>query len=185
MKSDSVVFEVEDNYQKQTYRNRCYVYGANGILSLNVPVKHTKTTRRKKTKDTLIENNFPWQNQHFKSLKTAYRSSPYFEFFENDISSIFHKRYIYLIDLNIDTYLFVTEALQLTREFSKTNEYQIAPKLRDYRNFSIVKKGISVNIDEYPQVFSHNHGFISNLSILDLLFMEGFNALIFLENITI
>ena len=81
--SDSITFEIEDNYQKQTYRNRCYIYGANGKLALNIPVKHLTKEGRKKTKDTFIENDFPWQQQHFKSLQSAYRSSPFFEFFEN------------------------------------------------------------------------------------------------------
>ena len=60
--AESVTFELEDNYQKQTYRNRCYIYGANGKLALNIPVKHNTTQGRKKTKDTLVENDFPWQH---------------------------------------------------------------------------------------------------------------------------
>lgn len=182
--SEKVVFEQEDNYQKQTYRNRCYIYGANGKLSLNIPVKHLKNTSdRKKTKDTLIENDFPWQSQHLKSIKAAYQSSPYFEFFEDDISRIFNKKYVYLIDLNIDTYLFVTDALQISQEFSKTKEYEVTPLHNDYRELSIAKKGVSIEIEEYTQMFDHKHGFIPNLSILDLLFMEGSNTLTFLEKI--
>jgi len=82
--SKEIIFENQDNFQKQTYRNRCYIYGANGKQLLNVPIKHNKTDKRQKTKDTLIENSFPWQDQHFKSLQSAYRSSPFFEFFEDD-----------------------------------------------------------------------------------------------------
>ena len=108
---DQVVFEVEDNYQKQTYRNRCYIYGANGKQLLNIPVKKSKSGHRKKTKDTLIENDFPWQSQHLKALQSAYRSSPYFEFFEDDIISILTKEYKYLLDINIDTHLFIADAL--------------------------------------------------------------------------
>jgi len=185
LNSDNVVFETQDNFQKQTYRNRCYIYGANGRLLLNIPVKHNSTSERKKTKDTLIENDFPWQSQHFKSLKAAYRSSPYFEFFEDDIASIYNKKYVYLVDLNIDSYLFVTDALQMSQEFSKTDTYEITPKIKDYRNLSIAKNGISIEIEEYTQMFDHKHGFIPNLSILDLLFMEGPNALSFLENVKI
>ncbi|WP_075343093.1 WbqC family protein [Tenacibaculum agarivorans] len=185
LNSDNVVFETQDNFQKQTYRNRCYIYGANGRLLLNIPVKHNSSSERKKTKDTLIENDFPWQSQHFKSLKAAYRSSPYFEFFEDDIASIYNKKYVYLVDLNIDSYLFVTDALQMSQEFSKTDTYEITPKIKDYRNLSIAKNGISIEIEEYTQMFDHKHGFIPNLSILDLLFMEGPNALSFLENVKI
>ena len=93
---DNIIFELEDNFQKQTYRNRCYIYGANGKLSLNVPIKHKTKVGRKKTKDALIENNYPWQQQHFKSLQAAYRSSPFFEFFEADLYNLFQKSFYVL-----------------------------------------------------------------------------------------
>ncbi len=185
-KSEEVIFELEDNFQKQTYRNRCYIYGANGKLSLNIPIKHNKTNRRKKTKDILIENNFPWQDQHFKSLKSAYQSSPFYEFFEDDIAKIFNKKYVYLVDLNIDTYLFVTDALQISQEFSKTKEYELSPLVNDYRDFSVAKNGsISIEMDNYTQIFDDKFGFISNLSILDLLFMEGPNSVSYLDSVKI
>lgn len=184
-KSDSVVFELEDNYQKQTYRNRCYIYGANGKLSLNIPVKHLIKENRKKTKDTLVDNDSQWQQQHFKSLKSAYSSSPFFEFFEDDISKIFNKKYTYLQDVNIDTYLFITDALQISTSFSKTKDYEVSSIITDYRNLAIAKKGVEVKVDSYIQMFDDKHGFISNLSILDLLFMEGPNSISFLEKITL
>ena len=185
-KSDNVVFELQDNFQKQTYRNRCYIYGANGKLSLNIPVKHIKTEGRKKTKDTLVENDFPWQDQHFKSLKSAYQSSPFFEFFEDDIQKIFNKKYVYLVDLNIDTYLFVTDALQINQGFSRTEEYELSPIVNDYRDFSVAKNGsISIEMNNYTHMFDDKFGFISNLSILDLLFMEGPNAISYLESVKI
>jgi len=182
-KTDSVVFEFEDNYQKQTYRNRCYIYGANGKLALNIPVKHLLKESRKKTKDTLVENDIQWQQQHFKSLQSAYRSSPFFEFFEDDISKIFSKKYRYLQDVNIDAHLFITDALQLNNSFTKTKEYDVIPPGIDYRNLALAKKGIEIKIDTYIQMFDDKHGFIPNLSILDLLFMEGPNAISFLEKI--
>ncbi len=180
-KSNTVIFEVQDNYQKQTYRNRCYIYGANGKLALNIPVKHKTKEGRKKTKDTLVENDFPWQQQHFKSLQSAYRSSPFFEFFEEDLLKIFNKKYTFLQDLNIDTHLFVTDALQMNQNFTKTNHYEITSNIPDYRNLAITKKGIEVEVETYTQMFDDKYGFINNLSILDLLFMEGSNTLSFLE----
>ncbi|MCG8893470.1 WbqC family protein [Tenacibaculum finnmarkense] len=183
--ADSVVFELEDNYQKQTYRNRCAIYAANGKLSLNIPVKHLLTESRKKSKDTLVENDIPWQQQHFKSLQSAYKSSPFFEFFEDDIANIFHKKYRYLQDVNIDTHLFIADALQIDDSFTKTVDYQVTPNIPDYRNLAIAKKGIEIEMERYIQIFDDKHGFIPNLSILDLLFMEGPNASTFLENIKI
>ncbi|MBE7646202.1 hypothetical protein F7644_09400 [Tenacibaculum finnmarkense genomovar ulcerans] len=183
--ADSVVFELEDNYQKQTYRNRCAIYAANGKLSLNIPVKHLLTESRKKSKDTLVESDIPWQQQHFKSLQSAYKSSPFFEFFEDDIAKIFHKKYTYLQDVNIDAHLFITDALQIDDSFTKTVDYQVTPNIPDYRNLAIAKKGVEIEMERYIQIFDDKHGFIPNLSILDLLFMEGPNASTFLENITI
>src|SRR6187401_2558485 len=92
--SDSITFEMEDNFQKQTNRNRTYIYSPNGIQLLNIPVKHSKD-KHQKTKDVLIENEFDWQKQHFKSLEAAYRSSPFFEFFEDDIASVFNKKHTF------------------------------------------------------------------------------------------
>lgn len=182
--SDEVVFEVEDNFQKQTYRNRCYIYGANGKQLLNIPIKHgTSNNGRKKTKDTLVENDFPWQSQHLKSLQTAYRSSPFFEFFEDDLVVIFTKKYKFLLDVNIDTFLFITDALELPKEFSKTTTYEIEPQKKDFRALAIAKKGYEPKVSPYIQMFDDKHGFLPNLSILDLLFMEGANSITFLEKI--
>ena len=184
-KSNTITFEVEDNYQKQTYRNRCYIYGANGKLALNVPVKHLIKERRKKTKDCIVENDFPWQQQHFKSLQSAYRSSPFFEFFEDDLAILFNKKYTYLQDLNIDTHLFVTDALQINDSYKKTEYYLQNPKTTDYRHLESAKNSIEIEMDTYIQMFDDKHGFISNLSILDLLFMEGPNTISFLEKINV
>ncbi|OSY87885.1 WbqC-like protein [Tenacibaculum holothuriorum] len=183
-KENEVVFEVEDNFQKQTYRNRCYIYGANGKLSLNIPIKHQTTEGRKKSKDTLVENDFPWQQQHYKSLQSAYRASPFFEFYEDDLQSIFNKKYKYLQDVNIDTFLFITDALELSQKFKKTSEY-IMDIDNDYRSLAIAKKGVEIDMDNYIQMFDDKFGFIPNLSILDLLFMEGPNTVSFLEKINV
>lgn len=90
------------------------------------------------------------------------------------------KKYKYLQDVNIDTYLFITDALQLNTSFSKTTTYDVTPNIADYRNLALAKKGIEVQVDTYIQMFDDKHGFIPNLSILDLLFMEGPNALSYL-----
>lgn len=176
-----IVFEVEDNFQKQTYRNRCYIFGANGKQLLNIPVKHLENNNRKKTKDTLVEPNNNWQIQHLKSIQTAYRNSPFFEFYEDDLQSIFTKKYKYLLDVNIDTFLFMMEALQLANTYKKTNKFDVSPK-NNYRFLANAKQNHGTNFDSYIQMFDDKHGFISNLSILDLLFMEGPNSISFLEN---
>ncbi len=180
IKADKVVFEIEDNFQKQSYRNRCYIYNSSGKQLLTIPVKHQIKNGRKKTKDTLIEHNFPWQDQHFKSLQIAYRTSPFFDFLEDDIASIFNKKYKYLLDLNIDTYLFITDTLQLNSDFKKTVDYQIENIENDFRILADRKHQPKKVVENYIQMFDDKHGFIPNLSILDLLFMEGPNAISFL-----
>jgi hypothetical protein len=179
--SDKILFEVEDNFQKQTYRNRCYIFGPNGKQLLNIPVKHVPSTDKKKTKDTLVDNKTLWQTQHLKSLQVAYRNSPFFEFYEDDLLPIFSKEYKYLLDVNIDTHLFITDALQINKEYSKTNEYVITTE-KEYRFLANAKQELGIHFNSYIQMFDDKHGFLKNLSILDLLFMEGPNSISFLEN---
>lgn len=180
VKADKIIFEIDDNFQKQSYRNRCYIYNSNGKQLLSVPVKHLTKDSRKKTRDTLVENDFPWQDQHFKSLQIAYKTSPFFEFFEDDLAPIFEKKYTYLQDLNIDTFLFLTDALQIETTFSKTQEYKFEPNGKDFRLLAEIKQQPEKLVENYIQMFDDKHGFIPNLSILDLLFMEGPNTISYL-----
>ena len=176
-----IVFEMDDNFQKQSYRNRCYIFNTNGRQILNIPVKHTISSERKKTKDTLLEKGTSWQDQHFRSLKTAYSNSPFFEFYVDDLAPLFEKKYTYLQDVNIDTFLFVSEALQIDSDFKKTSSYTEVLKSNDFRNLAAIKTQPKNLVKPYIQMFDDKHGFLPNLSILDLLFMEGSNAVSFLE----
>ena len=181
VKSEKIVFEVCDNFQKQTYRNRCYIYSPNGKLALNVPVQHSKGVKQL-TKDVKIDYKDNWHIQHLKTLKTAYSSSPFFEFYIDDLMPILTKKFSFLLDLNFKCHEFLMDALQIKIPFTKTNIYQKETKLVDLRNLAIAKKAPTFNHNKYFQVFSLTHGFISNLSILDLIFMEGPNALNYLES---
>ena len=100
LQADAVVFETDDNFQKQTNRNRMYIYSANGLQLLNIPVKHSKNIHQK-YRDVKIENDFNWQKQHFKSLEAAYRTSPFFEYFEDEF---YCGVQLVKIDLKIRTY---------------------------------------------------------------------------------
>ncbi len=178
--SDEILFETEDNFQKQTYRNRCYIYGPNGKQLLNIPIKHSSNSSKQKTKDTLIDNSVAWQKQHLKSIQIAYRNSPFFEFYEDDILPIFSKEHKYLLDLNIETYIYITDALQISSAYQKTTVYQNNFK-NDFRILTNAKQEHNYHLESYTQLFDDKFGFIKNLSILDLLFMEGPNAISFLE----
>ncbi|SFU56058.1 WbqC-like protein family protein [Pustulibacterium marinum] len=186
VKSDAIVFEKFDNFQKQTYRNRMYVYGANGKQMLSIPIKHTGKDGRQLYKDVKVENDFPWQKQHWKSLQTAYRTSPFFEFYEDEIAPLFEKKQEYLLDFNISTFETISDCLQLETDYSFTNSYATEitdnDDLTDFRKLVNAKKINTPSFDTYTQVFDSKEGFLNNLSILDLLFNEGPNSLTYLED---
>ena len=179
LNSNYITFEVEDNYQKQTYRNRCYIYGANGKQLLNIPVSIPKSTKKTKSKDILVENS-NWQKQHYKSLEAAYNHSPFFEFYKDDLQKLFSKKYTYLLDVNLDSFAFIMEALELSKEYSLSKVYE-ETKLNDFRNLADSKKKVEISFLSYIQMFDQKFGFLKNLSILDLLFMEGPNSINFLK----
>jgi len=172
-KSDTVTFEVEDNFQKQTNRNRMYIYSPNGLQLLNIPVKHGSRPQQK-FKDTRIEQAFDWRKQHFKSLEAAYRTSPFFEYFEDDIRPLFEKKHEFMMDLNFQAMEIVTSCLGMDFSYDKTAEYfhDVQEGLEDYRYLVNGKKD-TAQFEPYTQVFEEKHNFLNNLSILDLLFNEG------------
>ncbi|MHA7058005.1 WbqC family protein [Aquimarina sp. M1] len=183
--SASMVFENQDNYQKQTYRNRTYIYGANGKLLLTIPIKHigNKTNSKQLYKDVRIENEFPWQMLHWKSIQSAYRTSPFFEYYEDDLVHLFEKRKEFLLDFNYECMESMFDCLQLNLSYSKTTSFQKKPEdIGDLRILVNAKRKEPANLQTYIQVFSDKYGFIPNLSILDLLFNEGTSALSYLEN---
>ncbi|WP_158727691.1 MULTISPECIES: WbqC family protein [unclassified Flavobacterium] len=185
-KAESVLYEVEDNFQKQTNRNRTYIYSPNGIQLLNIPIKHSKITHQK-TKDIRIENDFDWQKQHFKSLEAAYRSSPFFEFFEDDLQPIFEKKHDFLMDLNFEVLELLSKCMRMKMDYTKTTSYLLETDpeiILDYRTLVNGKKDQS-QFEPYQQVFDDKHGFLNNLSVLDLLFNEGKFTLDYLKNQTL
>lgn len=189
IQANKICFEVCDNYQKQTYRNRCYIASANGKQLLNIPIKHTSVGIRGKRnkqhqvyKDVKIENDFDWQKNHWKTLQIAYRSSPFFEFYEDDLAPIFEKKISYLLDLNLMTFEVVSELLSLSIDYKKTQSYIEAPDTyEDFRHLVEFKNQKPISLNRYSQVFEEYHGFLPNLSILDLLFNEGPNAASYLR----
>lgn len=180
VKANKLIFEVNDTYQKQTYRNRANIYSSNGKLSLTVPVIFSQKNRQL-YRDIKIHNEEKWQLLHWKSLLSAYRTSPFFEYYQDDLAPLFHTKQEYLMEFNFKCLETIFECLQLDIEFSKTKVFEKEPKNSiDYRYLTNVRKEKTYNFSEYIQVFSDKHGYISNLSILDLLFNEGPNALSYL-----
>lgn len=182
VQADQICFEVCDNYQKQTYRNRTSIYGANGQLNLNVPVIYSQKNRKPYA---LVEifNEESWQSQHLKSLESAYRTSPFFEFYIDDLMFLFEEEFTNIMDFNFKSIEAIFECLQRPLNYCKTEQYIVEPKdVLDARALVNSRKEIPQNFTKYTQVFDNKHGFLSNLSILDLLFNEGPNSELYLES---
>ncbi|MCK5400854.1 MAG: WbqC family protein [Flavobacteriaceae bacterium] len=180
--AQNVIFEVEDNYQKQTFRNRTTIYGANGKLILSIPVIYTQKNRQK-FRDVKISNDANWQSQHLKSLQSAYRTSPFFEFYENELQPLFTQKKTFLLDFNFECLDVVFNCLQFDLNYSKTESYnKTADNKNDLRHLVNTSQKKEQQFSPYTQVFSNKFGFINNLSILDLLFNEGPNTLNYLQS---
>lgn len=179
--ASDVIFEVHDTYQKQTFRNRSHIYGANGIIALNVPVVFTQMNRQM-YKDVKISNDEKWQSHHWKSLQSAYKTSPYFEYYEDDLASLYHEPQVFIMEFNLKCLKVIAECLQWDFQYTTSNSFEKSPNSDDYRFLINARKKIEFQFNRYTQVFSIKHGFLSNLSILDLLFNEGPNAINYLQS---
>ena len=172
LKAETITFETEDNFQKQSNRNRMYIYGPNGLQLLNIPVV-SSSEKYQKYKDVKIDYSEDWQKNHSKSLETAYRNSPFYEILEYDLLPVYEKKHTFLLDLNFQIFEIVNDCLSIELLFSKTTEYfHETTQFEDFRNLVNGKKDTFSNI-RYTQVFEEKAGFLPNLSILDLLFNEG------------
>jgi hypothetical protein len=181
IKAERVTFEMEDNFLKQTYRNRTYIYEANGKLLLNIPVIHTQKNRQK-YRDVKISQDTNWQNLHWKSLLSAYSTSPFFEFYKDDLETVFKMKTDFILDFNFKCFEVICDCLQLDINYSKTDSYEkLVEDKTDFR-FLVDAKMKEPKFEPYTQVFANKYGFINNLSILDLLCNEGPNALNYLDS---
>ena len=174
LKADQISIDVHENYVKQSYRNRCEIYGANGKLALIIPITRSSSNPMKEVKIDYDQN---WQKIHWKSLESSYRSSPYFEFYEDKFIHLYEQKNIhYLVDFNMELLNIFLKLLDLDIELSYTDSYEkeIKNKL-DLRSLIHPKMGTSqyYNENKYIQVFEEKMGFIPNLSIYDLVFNEG------------
>jgi hypothetical protein len=179
--ADELIFEVWDNYQKQTLRNRCDILAANGKLSLSIPVNFSQKDRQY-YRDVEIANDTPWQEQHLKSMDTAYSMSPFYEYYKDELQELFLEHQTQLMAFNIKTITTIAQLLDISLSFSETTSYEKqVDGFTDLRPLSLKKALSPFDLRPYQQVFSQKFGFMSNLSILYLLFNEGPITEIFLN----
>lgn len=174
----TITLDIYENFQKQTYRNRCYILSPNGLQKLIVPIEHSG---KRQMKDLKISYTQDWQKEHYKSLEAAYRRSPYFEYYEDFLQPIFSTQIKFLIDLNIKTLEQILNMLQLECKYTTSVAY-VEDNSHDFRQKYNAKQRVE-NLPEYTQVFSEKMKFQSDLSILDLLFNLGPQSIVYLKNL--
>lgn len=177
-KNDEVFIEAHENFVKQTYRNRCDILTSNGKLSLSIPlVKQADKEIITSKRISYAEN---WQQQHWRAITSAYKNSPYFEFFEDEFKPFYHQQYDYLFDFNLQLLKTVLHILRVKKTIHLTSEYQ--SKVSNYYDCRQLteKTSENINVKPYYQQFAVKYGFTPNLSCIDLLFNEGLYALDYL-----
>ncbi len=187
-RNKNISIEQHENFPKQSIRNRCEIFGANGKIILSIPVIRGRT-HKVKIRDLKISYETDWQKQHFKSIESAYRHSPFYDYYIDLIQEFYIKKYKYLWDLDIIMMENIIEVLDLDLSIIFTEEfYTLELDKQDYR-YENLEVGIldnkQIRFPKYYQVFENKHSFIPNLSIIDLLFNEGPGSLDYLLNVNI
>ena len=172
LQADEIIIEQHEHFIKQTYRNRCKIYSPNGIQSLIVPLKHQNLSHSP-VKDARISFDVPWNKMHWKAICSAYRNSPYFEFYEDDFKHVFKKPDVFLIDFNLNLLNIIFKIFKIQKIISRSENFDKTPPLiNDLRN-TFHPKNKTFDIAPYHQVFSDRHGFLNDLSCIDYLFNAG------------
>ena len=187
------VIESHENYQKQSYRNRCCIYSANGVMPLVIPI--VRSGGKQLITEVRIDYTKEWQKQHWGAIYSAYKSTPFFDYYQNDIYPFYSSvKEESLFELNNKLFSIILDILNFSSTINCTSDYK-EESPNDFRNSIHPKREspitpnsrLSVNITDtdrnphkYHQLFSHKYGFAANLSIIDLLFNEGPDSILYL-----
>lgn len=182
LKSEAPKIEIFETYQKQSCRTRCSVMTANGLQTLTVPIvkingNHTMT------KDIAISYKEPWQQIHQRCLESAYRKTPYFDYYFPYLEKAYSTRFDTLIELNEFCMSFIFKTLKIRRQIAYTDDYEPISDRDDYRIILSKWARNDTSFPRYYQVFSDRQPFVSNLSVIDLLFNEGPAALQYISGL--
>lgn len=184
---EMVWMERHDSFIKQTYRNRCVIAATHGPLSLTVPVVHDGASPL--TRDIRISDHGDWRRLHWNAIASAYGESPFFEFYADDLAPFFEKKWEFLVDFNEAIMEKMCELLDIQPHIKYTESYVTSEDLEDLEDLKDFRDAIrpkhplpdtSFQLRRYYQVFEQKHGFLPNLSILDLLMNEGNESVFFL-----
>lgn len=168
---DTIVIEKHENFVKQTYRNRCDIVTANGKLSLSIPL--IKQADKELIFDKKISYAEDWQKQHWRTIVSAYKNSPYFEFFEDEFKPFYENQFEFLLDYNTQLLQTILHILRVKKQIEFTQTFELNPsQVFDFRSLSDIQKNDTV-IKPYYQVFADKLGFTPNVSCLDALFNVG------------
>jgi hypothetical protein len=184
---DKVWIEQQEHYQKGSYRNRLQIAAANGPLRLSIPLVKGKH-RQQNIREVRIAHHELWPQQHWQSIQSAYGNAPFFEHYSDILQPFFSKKYTFLFDFNLELLQSLLSLIGLPTPFKLTSEYlpEVPSTTTDYRSLISPKKD-PIQTDptfknvKYVQVFEEKHGFLPNLSILDVLFCKGPETIILLE----
>ena len=182
-RAEHVIIEQWESFQKQTYRNRCLIATPNGIQALTVPVEHSDSQL---IKDIRLSDHGNWRHLHWNALQSAYGESPYFEYYQDDIRPFFEKRWVYLLDFNEAIRQKMCELIDIQPEVTYNTGYLADSGSLDMDDFrSAINPKHPIQDDDfetkcYYQVYQMKHGFLSNLSVLDLLFNMGPESIFYL-----
>jgi hypothetical protein len=184
--AEQVWIEQYDHYQKQTYRNRCVIAAPDGPLSLTVPIEKPNT-QKAFMRDIRISDHGNWRHLHWNAIESAYNHTPFFEYYKDDFRPFYEKKFDFLVDYNEQLCQLVCQLIDIDTSFQRTESYIAEPlnTIIDLRDAIHPKKEVMDNASfsavPYYQVFQERLGFLPNLSIIDLLFNMGPEAILVLQ----
>jgi len=175
-----VFIESQEHFVKQSIRNRCFIYSTKGVHNLTIP-KYRKSSSKTVISNIKISNINNWKRNHYESIKCSYNSSPFFEYYKDSFREFYESEESNLFKFNLRLIYRILELLKIKKEINLTTYYEHEFAGNDLRNY----KFYSNNLVTYTQVFEDRHGFIPNLSIIDLLFNIGPETTEYLEKLSI